>query len=120
MKSNWISNVQTPCGIGEVVSPREVTYSVTCQEWFVHGVSVRRIFPTICVHMCRVMAVSFHSAKDRDGQSSDAPFISEEIRLAPCRRGEGQSEGLDFSHRAHARNPHPPLSLAKGEATVPA
>src|SRR6266576_1674156 len=74
MKSNWISNVQTLCGIGEVVSPREVTYSVTCQEWFVHGVRVRRILPTICVHMCRVMAVSFHSAKGRDGQKSDVPF----------------------------------------------
>src|SRR5207247_8686470 len=76
MKSNWISNVQTPCGIGEVVSPREVTYSVTCQEWFVHGLRVRRILPTICVHMCRVMAVSFHSAKGRDGQCSDVPFTS--------------------------------------------
>src|SRR5207249_4267830 len=74
MKSNWISNVQTPCGIGEVVSPREVTYSVTCQEWFVHGVRVRRILPTICVHMCRVMAVSFHSAKGRAGHEFDAPF----------------------------------------------
>src|SRR5947208_7268200 len=69
MKSNWISNVQTPCGIGEVVSPREVTYSVTCQEWFVHGVRVRRILPTICVHMCSVAAVSIHSAKGKDGQN---------------------------------------------------
>src|SRR6266513_4073048 len=74
MKSNWISNVQTPCGIGEVVSPREVTYSVTCQEWFVHGLSVSRILPTSCVHMCRVMAVSFHSAKGREGHWLDASF----------------------------------------------
>src|SRR2546427_10242278 len=76
MKSNWISNVQTLCGIGEVVSPREVTYSVTCQEWFVHGVWVRRILPTICVHMCRVMAVSFHSANGREGHGLGAPFTS--------------------------------------------
>src|SRR5216117_4110309 len=76
MKSNWISNVQTPCGIGEVVSPREVTYSVTCQEWFVHGVRVKRILPTICVHMCRVLAVSFHSANGRDGHDElEPPFI---------------------------------------------
>src|SRR5206468_3833476 len=75
MKSNWISNVQTPCGIGEVVSPREVTYSVTCQEWFVHGVRVRRILPTICVHMCRVIAVSFHSAKGRAAHELDPEFI---------------------------------------------
>src|SRR2546430_10901782 len=63
MKSNRISKMARPCGIGEVVRPRAVTYSVTCQEWFVHGLSVSRILPTICVHMCRVMAVSFHSAK---------------------------------------------------------
>src|SRR6266513_5532841 len=74
MKSNRISKVARPCGIGEVVRPRAVTYSVTCQEWLVHGLSVKRILPTICVHMCRVMAVSFHSAKGRDGQKSVVPF----------------------------------------------
>src|ERR1700747_1881880 len=74
MKSNRISNVATPYGIGEVVSPREVTYSVTCQEWLIHGLSVSRILPTICVHMCRVTAVSFHSAKGRDGQGLETLF----------------------------------------------
>jgi hypothetical protein len=79
---------------------------------------VRRIFPTICVHMCRVMAVSFHSAKAKDGQELDAPFISEEIRLAPYRRGEGQRRvWISLTDRTRETLTLP-LSLAKGEATV--
>src|SRR6516165_7454680 len=74
MKSNRISKVARPYGIGEVVRPRAVTYSVTCQEWLVHGLSVSRILPTIWVHMRGVSAVSFHSAKGRAGHWLDAPF----------------------------------------------
>src|SRR5215208_7383060 len=81
MKSKLISNVRTPCGIGEVVRPREVTYSVTCHEWFVHGVSVRRILPTICVHMCSVVAVSCHSAKGSAGHTLDISFTCLYSRL---------------------------------------
>jgi len=76
--------------------------------------------PTICVHMCRVTAVSFHSAKDNEGQELDAPFISEEIRLAPCRRGEGLSEGWISLTDRTGETLHLPLAIAKGEATVPA
>jgi hypothetical protein len=51
MKSKSISNVRPRIGMGEVVSPREVTYSGTLHEWLVHGDSSMRIFPTIWVHM---------------------------------------------------------------------
>ena len=47
--------------IGPVVSPRALTYSVTCQEWLSHGVCASRILPTTCVHRCSVAAVSFQA-----------------------------------------------------------
>ena len=46
-KSKSIWNVRSPCGIGEVVRPRGVTYSVTCQAWLIHELCARRTFPTI-------------------------------------------------------------------------
>ena len=54
MKSKSIWNVLVPSGIGEVVRPRAVTYSATCQEWFSQGERARRILPTIWVHRCSV------------------------------------------------------------------
>ena len=60
MKSNSISRISPPTGIGEVPSPRAVTYSGTCQPWFSHGVSASRTLPTICVQSCKVAAVSRH------------------------------------------------------------
>ena len=33
---------------------------MTCQEWLIHGVSVRRILPTIWVHRWSVSAVACH------------------------------------------------------------
>jgi hypothetical protein len=36
-----------PSGIGEVVRPRAVTYSATCQEWFSQGERAKRILPMI-------------------------------------------------------------------------
>src|SRR5258705_9546310 len=70
MKSKAISNVRLPCGIGDVVNPRAVTYIVTCQEWLVHGVCARRTLPTICDHMCSVAAVSAHASSGSTGQVS--------------------------------------------------
>ena len=62
MKSKSIWNARPPYGIGEVVSPRAVTYSVTCQEWLIQGVWASRILPTICVHRCSVVQVSFQAS----------------------------------------------------------
>ncbi len=68
MKSNSISKVRDPCGIGVVVSPRAVRYRGTCQEWLTHGVCMSRILPTIWVHRCSVASVSRHSSYDNAGQ----------------------------------------------------
>jgi hypothetical protein len=38
--------VAAAMGIGEVVGPREVTYSVVCHQWFCGGVSASRTLPT--------------------------------------------------------------------------
>jgi len=51
MKSNSTSNERRPWGIGDVVNPRELTYSGTCHQWFCFGERARRVFPTICSHM---------------------------------------------------------------------
>src|SRR5689334_21874643 len=61
-------------GIGPVVRPRELTYNVTCHQWFNGGQSAIRILPTICVHMCKVRYVSCHSCKGNGGHRSD-PLI---------------------------------------------
>jgi hypothetical protein len=62
MKSKSISKVRTPYGMALVVRPRAQTYSGTCHQWLTAGVSVIRTLPTICVHMCSVSSVSFHSS----------------------------------------------------------
>ena len=83
-KSNSIENVRAPCGIGPVVSPRGLTYSVTCQEWLIHGVWAMRILPTICVHMCSVASVSFHGSYGRSGQRSRSGLSSAWAISTPC------------------------------------
>src|SRR6266436_1960596 len=70
MKSKSIWNVLLPYGMGLVVRPLAVTYSVTCQEWLIQGLCVRRILPTICVHMCKVAQVSLHASRGRLGHVS--------------------------------------------------
>src|SRR6266699_6744825 len=56
--------------MGEVVSPRGVTYKVTCHQWFTNGLSSILTLPTICVHRCRVRQVSFHASNGSAGQLS--------------------------------------------------
>src|SRR5437763_1662317 len=56
--------------MADVVSPRGVTYNVTCHQWFTNGLSSILTLPTICVHMCSVSQVSFHASNGRDGQLS--------------------------------------------------
>src|SRR5712691_11456888 len=54
----------------EVVSPRGVTYNVTCHQWLRKGESSILTLPTICVHRCRVWQVSRHASKGSAGQCS--------------------------------------------------
>src|SRR5882672_12076659 len=53
--------------MGEVVSPFEVTYRVTCQLWLSQGVCCKRILPTTWVHRCKVARVSCHAANGSSG-----------------------------------------------------
>ncbi len=62
MKSKSIWNASLPFGIIEVVRPRGVTNSVEFHQWFMSGVSAKRIFPTTWVHMWTAYSVSFNSA----------------------------------------------------------
>jgi hypothetical protein len=41
-------DVAVPVGMGPVVSPRVLRYSVTCHQWLRGGVSAIRTLPTIC------------------------------------------------------------------------
>src|SRR6266566_7784682 len=56
--------------MADVVSPREVTYNVTCHQWLRNGLSSILTLPTICVHRCRVWQVSLHASKGSAGQRS--------------------------------------------------
>src|SRR4029450_8502310 len=70
MKSKSIEKVRVSCGMGWVVGPQGVTYIVTCQEWFVHGDCISRIFPTTWLQRWRVAYVSRQPAKGSGGQAS--------------------------------------------------
>src|SRR5437016_289119 len=56
--------------MADVVSPREVTYNVTCHQWLRNGLSSILTLPTICVHRCRVWQVSLHASKGSAGHRS--------------------------------------------------
>jgi hypothetical protein len=47
-RSSAISTSRSPHGIGPVLRPRAVTYSVTCHQWLRNGTSAIRTLPTIC------------------------------------------------------------------------
>jgi hypothetical protein len=70
MKSKSIWNTRPSYGMPDVVRPRGVTYKVTCHEWLAQGVLASRTLPTICVHRCSVVQVSFHSPYGKAGHSS--------------------------------------------------
>ena len=69
MKSRSIWKASAPLGMVPVVSPRGVTARLEFHQWFNSGVVVRRIFPTICVHICIASRVSFHSSYASRGHS---------------------------------------------------
>ena len=54
---------------GRREGPRE-SQRVTCHQWFTGGLKASRIFPTICVHICRVVYVSCQAAKGRLGHTA--------------------------------------------------
>src|SRR3954464_11501500 len=76
VKSNSISTPPSRYGMSEVVSPTEFTYSVVCHQWFIGGARARRVFPTICVHMCSVSRVACQAATGSSGQSVLGPASS--------------------------------------------
>src|SRR6266849_1179801 len=74
--------------MGEVVKPRAFTYNGTFHQWLARGVSANRTLPTICIHICSVARVSFHSASGNDGQASGesgTTFVRESVMT--CRLG---------------------------------
>jgi hypothetical protein len=75
MKSKSIWKRRAPYGIGDVVKPRQVTYSGTCHQWFTMGACARRILPTTCVQRCSVAQVSDQSSSGRSGQSAVVDWI---------------------------------------------
>ena len=62
--------------MSEVVSPRAVTYSGTCHQWFSGGSSARRTLPTIWVHRCTASRVESQPASVRSGQGESAASIA--------------------------------------------
>src|SRR5713226_2619330 len=70
MKSNSTSKRRGPYGMGDVVKPHVLTYSGTFHQWLLRGVSASRTLPTICVHICNVAQVSFHTTHGKAGQQS--------------------------------------------------
>src|SRR3982750_4693178 len=87
-----ISIDRSPYGIGSVVNPRAVRWSVTFHQWLMRGVSASRTLPTTCVHMCSVAYVSAHSASGSGGQASDCVAID----LPPLEPRHVHSRGIDL------------------------
>src|SRR4051812_7728369 len=112
MKSNAISKVRAPSGIGDVVSPRAVGYSVTCQEGVIHGVRARRTLPTICVHRCSVAYVSCQASSGSAGHGvvSDMAGV---LRTRPRRSRSRLRRGHSERQRLRVREP---VLLAPGIA----
>ena len=65
-----MSKTPAGCGIGDVFSPRAVTYNGTCPHWGSIGASASRTFPTICMYMCSVSRVGRHASYGSSGQAS--------------------------------------------------
>src|SRR5204862_7812303 len=76
--------------MGLVVSPRDVTYSGTCHQWFCLGARASRVFPTICIHMWSVSRVSRHSASGRLGHVMARGYLDRlRSRISFARRRGG-------------------------------
>lgn len=92
MKSKSIWNASSPLGVNDVERPRGVTKSVEFHQWFMSGVSAKRIFPTTCVHMWIECSVSFRSASATEaiclecGRSKPSQLILDAVTPKCVRR----------------------------------
>src|SRR6266566_8617776 len=68
----------------DVVSPRGVTYKVTCHQWFTNGLSSILTLPTICVHIWSVSQVSLHASYGRAGHFSIDSLCCVLLVLSMC------------------------------------
>src|SRR6266568_1041225 len=68
----------------DVVSPRGVTYKVTCHQWFTNGLNSILTLPTICVHIWSVSQVSFHASNGSAGQLSARSLCCVLLVLSMC------------------------------------
>src|SRR3954454_18903617 len=91
MKSNSTSKAPDPYGTAEVVSPRGLTYKVTCHQWLIIGACARRTLPTICIQRCSVSRVAVQSSTRNAGQL--VPVIVERLR-----RGSAPEPGQPALH----------------------
>src|SRR5262245_51394514 len=94
MKSNSIENARSPWNSRRVARPRGVTRNAIAQLWLRGGAEASAILPTICVHMCRVAYVSFHSSYGNAGQdslvvfgTSSAAYPNSSSSAEPSRQG---------------------------------
>ena len=87
-------------GIDDVVSPRGVTYSVTCHQWLTIGACARRILPTICVQRCSVSRVAVQSSTRNAGQF--VPVIVERLRRGQLTCARTPSSGGGTRSRSSA------------------
>src|SRR3546814_8268364 len=105
-----MSKLLSPAGIGDVVSPFAVTWSVELQEWFSQGDSASRILPTIWTHMCTVANVSAQaSGGGSSGHGVLASFIGlflpSTVWSSACRASALRAGGSQ--HRLHGHGPPP-------------
>src|SRR6202142_4031209 len=69
--------------MAEVVSPRAFTYSATSHQWLTYGLSASRTLPTICVHICKVSQVAFHSVSGSAGHASSFVNVRPVVIVPP-------------------------------------
>src|SRR6516164_11419075 len=69
--------------MGEVVSPRALTWSGTCHQWFMYGLNANRTLPTIWVHMCSVARVGSQASSGSAGQRGSCSVMLGLLRSPP-------------------------------------
>src|SRR4051812_47501816 len=109
--------VRSRCGSVYVDSPRGVSSRATDQEWLSGAAWASAIFPTICVHMCSVAYVSFHSSYGSDGHCSfsvtmlvrwimpECPHAHDDSVLEPIDRRGVPAGGVDDHRRRSEPRP---------------
>src|ERR1051325_173072 len=109
-KSNSSSTLPLAYGIGDVPSPRAVTYSATCHQRFCIGARARRVLPAICSQRCSVVWVSAQSFNGSWGHIARLHALLEKVPLhGVARQGERGGE----VRAGRAALPAPQLQLAE-------